>query len=316
MWSRDCPQKVTDMYGGIVVPPLSSVTLSGDEPVTMDETSYLSSLSASTSISTSTFSSSSSMHRPEACLLVDVLLASVRTWGEDATLTIVSSPFEASMVAILRREELSEHVWEASVSIPLGDEAPFVRLLGGLCQCPTYPSTLPSSPQLHRSVADRVISLCVASWQSLQCFCSDHGLLLQSAESLLPLPPPPGSTFSAQRCYIDGITARLLATILHTHSVGDVEFEGIGPYVLRLLFCCLSNELICMEITQRGIDARLPSVVPDGSTPALEQKIELATQDELQGNDVMGIFLHCLHTRMNVPSSSSKDGTELLLQQS
>ena len=213
------------------------------------------------------------------------------------------------MVGILRREELSEHVWEASVSIPLGHEAPFIRLLGGLCQCHTYSSTLPSSSKLHRCVADRVISLCITSWQSLQCFCSDHGLLFQSTNCSLPLPPPPGSIFSANRSYIDGITARLLATILHTQSIGNVEFEGIGPYVLRLLFCCLSNEPICIEVTtQRGID----SVVQDGSSQASEQKIE-TEHDNLQGNDIMGIFLHCLHTRINMPSS--KDCTELLLQQ-
>ena len=284
-----------EMYGGIVVPSSASGTHLGDDHAMVDE------LPSSTFTCPSS-SSSSSMYRQEACLLVDVLLTSVRTWGEDAALTILSSSFEVSMVAILRQEELSERVWEASVSIPLGDEAPFIRLLGGLCQYQTYPSTLPSSSKLHRSVADRVISLCIASWQSLQSFCSDHGLLVHSVDGLVSLPPPPGSSFSVNN--IDGITSRLLVTILQEQSIGTVEFDGIGPYVLRLLFCSLSNDIICMEVTQHGIETG------SSSTPELTTKI--ATEEQ-HGNDVMGIFLHCLHTRINEPPLF-KDCTELLLQ--
>lgn len=256
----------------------------------------------------------------EALVLVDAILAAVRVWGERAVTVVLSTSTMQSMVNVLRREDTSEHVWESAMAVPLGDEVPLLRLLAGLCQRSSFP-TQSSSAVVHRRSADRVLSLCVSAWEPLRDFCTHHSLL---SNSLLPTPPAhsgvpevesnvrveslahaPSPQFGngsgmglAGTAVHDGITARLLAVVLQTNSMGGVEFEGIGPYVLRLLFCCLSSEHVCVELCE-SIAAQADVMEVDSSVA------EVGDDDHHPyDHDVMGCFVLQLRTHVASLNSS------------
>jgi len=310
-WSGRCPERVTGMVpaaalavstrllrlcrdvhlGGAVStpvscapPPLAPDGDGDDGRVQMEEQAPAGtprepdeSLPAAAAPTSSSSSSSSAL--VEAHALVDVLLAAVATWGEPVAAAILSAATEAALLDVLRLIEASPGVWEGAVAVPLGADAPLMRLLGGLCHASAYPPS--AAAALHADCADRVLSLCAAAWEPLRSFGVVNGCPLPQP---LPVPPPhasaPAATAAPPRSLVPGIAARLLAAADRASGLGGAELEAVGPYVLRLLFRCLSCTLV-----QQAATAETSGAVKDDDND---------DDGTVHGLDVLGLFLTSL----------------------
>jgi hypothetical protein len=118
-------------------------------------------------------------------------------------------------------------------------------------------------------VADYIISICIEAWEPLKEYCMEENLLLNLCSQN-------GATLST--VYYEGIASKLLDQIELTGGLNGVENEGIGPYIIRLLYNYLS--------------ARLDSS---------ESNIVLPSNTE-DGYDLMSILQHAIRTS---PTSTS-----------
>jgi hypothetical protein len=187
------------------------------------------------------------------------LLRAVETFGGDAVSTLFSFQHSQDFIHILRKEELSPYVWEISFS-EADEESSMIPLFQFFFQL--------ISLKVSR-VADYIISICIEAWEPLKEYCMEENLLLNLCSQN-------GATLST--VYYEGIASKLLDQIELTGGLNGVENEGIGPYIIRLLYNYLS--------------ARLDSS---------ESNIVLPSNTE-DGYDLMSILQHAIRTS---PTSTS-----------
>lgn len=190
------------------------------------------------------------------------LLRAVETFGGDAVSTLFSSQHSQDFIYILRKEELSPYVWETSFSEADGDSS-MVPLFHFFLQL--------ISLKLTR-VADYIISICIEAWEPLKEYCMEENLLVNLCSQN-------GAILST--VYYDGIASKLLDQVQLTGGLNGVENEGIGPYIIRLLYNYLS--------------ARLDSC---------ESNIVLPSNTE-SGYDLMSILQHAIRTPHTLTSLRS-----------
>jgi hypothetical protein len=172
--------------------------------------------------------------------LKNSLLSAVDAFGGEAVSTLFSFQNSQDFIYILQNEELSPYVWEVSLSDGDGESTmiPLLQFFFDLI-----------SLEIAR-VADYIISICVEAWEPLKEYCMECNLLSN-------LCPQDGTTLST--VYYEGIASKLLGQIATTGDLNGVENEGIGPYIIRLLYSYLSTRSDSCEL-----NTNLPSYKEDG----------------------------------------------------